>query len=229
VVKNGMDGSLADRLRWARLEQGITLHQLSERCGRAVSYLSQLEHGIRTNPTKQTVESLAEALGVRPAFLFGEVPSPPFNDQTELVLSVQAFTLSQRFQAHWDSLPHQSRMEYSLAAPARRFAQVVRFLLEEVPHSFTRVELAWQLGMSLGLFNEILGQERDVSHPFMQQLSRVAGVPMPFLTHGTFDLVPPAAPGHGLALQYVEAIRLAQACNVSPERLEALIRAESGK
>lgn len=218
-------GSLAQRLRWARQQQGVTLQHLSERCGRAVSYLSQLEHGVKVNPTKQTVESMAEALGVRPAFLFGEVPNPPFDDRSATLVSGQAFTLGQRFRTYWLSLPEVSRWDMALAPSDWRFSLVVRFLLDQFPQNFTPLELAWRLGMSLGQFRDILEQGEEVSHTYMLQMSRLSGVPMTFFTHGALDPEPQPAFTPEEALRYVEAIRLALARKVSPERLEALIRA----
>ncbi len=224
-------GTLGERLRWARQQQGITLQQLSERCGRAISYLSQLEHGHKVNPTRQTVCPLAEALGVRPAFLLGEVPGPSAADRTPLVPGEQAGSFGREFRRHMASLPEEARLEIAFAMPGRRFAMVVRFLLAEHPESFTSIELAWQLGMSLSQLQEILEHGREVSHPYMEQLSRVSGVPLRFFTHGTLEeqgeAEAPAPAVQAEALRYVEAIRLALERRVSPDKLEALIRAAS--
>ncbi len=215
-------GSLAQRLRWARLEQGVTLQQLSDRTGRAVSYLSQLEHGIKQNPTKQTVEALAEALGVRPAFLMGEVPRPPFDDRSDVMLAAQAFTLGERFRRRWAAIPPAEQLQLALGDPPVRFGAVVRFLGEQ---GMATVEVAWQLGISPPELSAVLEGGRDVSCLFLEQLSRVAGVPLRFFTHGELEATQ-ASPGLEAAagLRYVRAIQLALERKVSPEQLEALIR-----
>jgi transcriptional regulator with XRE-family HTH domain len=224
-------GLLAQRLRWSRREQGITLQQLSERCGRAVSYLSQLETGIKVNPTKQTVEDVAAALGVRPAFLFGEAGSAGADDWARAVSGVDASVIGQRFRRHLKALPpaEQQRFAYGMV-PADRFAAVIRYLLQEFPENFTAIELAYRLGMSVGHFRDIMDGQTEVSHLFMEQLTRLTGIPMTFLTHGTLEQ-PAALPAElgQEALRYLETIRLALDRNLSPERLAELILAHSGR
>lgn len=221
-----MEWSLAGRLRWVRVQLEITLQQLSERTGLSASYLSQLEHGVRTNPTKHTVDLLAGALGVRSAFLFGEVSPPEHHARAEAQFAREESTLGQRFRAHWHALSDLRRLEYRFAAPERRFCLVVSFLLESMPQQFTPVELAWQLGMSLAQFRDITKAGQEASHTFLTQLSRIAGVPMSFLTHGAFDPEPGPPVPQGEEIRYIQAIRLALEHNVSPERLVALIRAD---
>jgi transcriptional regulator with XRE-family HTH domain len=220
-------GLLAQRLRWARREQSITLHQLSERCGRAVSYLSQLETGTKINPTKQTVEVLAESLNVRPAFLFGEASSSTTGGWAAAESAVAPGAVGWRFRRHFESLPPGQRNHLATyAVPAERFATVVSFLLAEFPENFTAIELAYRLGMSVGHFRDIMDGQTEVSHIFMEQLSRLAGVPITFFTHGTLDR--PDPPDENLsaeAVRYVAAIRLALERNLSPERLAELILA----
>lgn len=220
-------GSLATRLRWARREQAMTLQQLSERTHRAVSYLCQLETGAKLNPTKQTVEVLAEVLGVRPAFLFGEVPSPVFDPQVPAQSGSAARALCEQFRQYFDALPQAQRLEIGYGMPAQRFALVVRFLLKQVPQNFTPIELAWQLGMSLAEFRSIVDEGKEVSLPYMEQMTRIVAVPLTFFTHGTLDPIQfeSAAERRAEVLSYLEAIKLAQQCKVSPERLAALIRA----
>lgn len=226
-MKLDQTGDLGQRLRWARQQQGVTLQQLSERTDRAVSYLCQLEKGVKTNPTKQTVEVLASALGVRPAFLFGEVPGPVPDDNSAIVWNREAAVIGDRFRRHMLSLPPARQEEITFRLiPTQRFTLVARFLLEHFAENFTTIELAYQLGMSLGQFRHITEHEAEASFIFIEQLSRLSGVPISFFTHGTLESAPePTVQLRGDALQYLEAIRLALAGNLSPERLEAVIRA----
>lgn len=219
--------ALAARLRWARTEQAITLHQLSERCGRAVSYLSQLEHGVRGNPTKETIDSLAQALGVRPAFLFGEVPRPPFDDRSDLVVKGQAWSVGARFRSFWDGLSESQRDRYRWDEPGRRFGLVVEYLLTEMKAHFNRVELAWQLGMSLRQFDDILAGTVDISMIYLEQLGRITGVPIRFLTVGAMEgEAPGSTADQDEALRmtaYVRPFLMAKRKGISPEQLEAII------
>lgn len=219
-------GLLGQRLRWARQQQGVTLQQLSERTDRAVSYLCQLEKGVKTNPTKQTVEVLASALGVRPAFLFGEVPGPVPDESSAVVWNREASRIGERFRRHVAALSQarQDEIAYRLI-PAQRFSLVVRYLLEQFPENFTPIELAFQLGMSLGQFRQITEHDAEASFTFIEQLAKLAGLPLTFFTHGSLEQTPePTVQLRGDALRYLEAIRLALASNLSPERLEAVIR-----
>ncbi|HWI63896.1 MAG TPA: helix-turn-helix transcriptional regulator [Symbiobacteriaceae bacterium] len=217
-------GLLAQRLRWARKEQSVTLQQLSERSGRAVSYLSQLEHGVKDNPTRQTVELLAHALGVRPAFLFGEVSGPAHGDRSQAGSAPAA--ILQAFRRYVADLSVQRRRELEAAEPAARFAEIVSFLVWHHPESFTHIELAFQLGISYAYYREIIDNGAEVSHYIAEQLARVSGVPVCYLTHGTF--AEPAEPALAAdALRYVEAIRLALEHRFTPEDLERLILAAS--
>lgn len=208
-------GLLAQRLRWTRLEQGVTLQQLSERCGRAVSYLSQLEHGVKSNPTKQTVESLAKALGVRPAFLFGEAdvqvgcPAP------------SASAVGQAFRRHFDSLPASERQRLTYAEPVSRFAAVVDFLVERFPEHFTDIELAYQLHISLETFVDLRSLRGEVSSMILlEELARVSGVPLSFFTQGVMEAPPVDTAALGA---YASALTLALRRGLTPEQLEALI------
>jgi transcriptional regulator with XRE-family HTH domain len=223
------DGLMGQRIRWARQQQGITLQLLSERSHKAVSYLSQLETGVKRNPTMQTVEALASALYVRPAFLLGEVPGPLLDRSDSLRSPAESAhpgdsKPGQAFALHWEGLADAERFELSLADPVQRFTLVIGFLLERFAENFTPIELAWQLGMSAGQFQAILTEGQEVSHTFMAQLANLTGIPLCFFTQGRFQVAAPAPALQAEALHYLEAIRLAMASNLSPQRLEALIR-----
>lgn len=52
-------------VRRARIEKGLTQEELAARAGTSQFYISSLEAG-RRNPTIETLDELAQALGVRP-------------------------------------------------------------------------------------------------------------------------------------------------------------------
>jgi transcriptional regulator with XRE-family HTH domain len=59
------------QLKDAREAAGVTLAELSSRCGLAVETLSRLETGALTNPTWKTLGVYAAALGLRPYLTVG--------------------------------------------------------------------------------------------------------------------------------------------------------------
>ena len=56
---------LVQELRAARVEQDVTLDVLAKRCGIAKASLSRLENGQTPNPTLDTLNRVAAALGRR--------------------------------------------------------------------------------------------------------------------------------------------------------------------
>jgi transcriptional regulator with XRE-family HTH domain len=61
--------------RW-RLERGLTLAQVGERCGLNIGYLSQIEND-KAVPSLEALASIASALDVPPAWLLLDSAPPP--------------------------------------------------------------------------------------------------------------------------------------------------------
>jgi XRE family transcriptional regulator, master regulator for biofilm formation len=55
---------IGQRINKLRLEKKISISELAERSGVAKSYISKLEKGIKTNPSIQLLEKVADALEV---------------------------------------------------------------------------------------------------------------------------------------------------------------------
>lgn len=55
--------------RKERIEREITLRKISERAGKSISYLSDVEHGRRGVPDLNTVALIEEALGINDGHL----------------------------------------------------------------------------------------------------------------------------------------------------------------
>lgn len=66
-MDTGASLSFAALLRRHRLAAGLTQEQLAERANLSVRAVSDLERGLRTAPRRDTVDLLAEALGLAPA------------------------------------------------------------------------------------------------------------------------------------------------------------------
>ncbi|MBI5209432.1 MAG: helix-turn-helix transcriptional regulator [Elusimicrobia bacterium] len=65
--------SLSRRIREERNLRGWTQEELAERAGVHLSFIGQIERGIR-KPSLATVQRMAEALGVDPGRLLGHQP-----------------------------------------------------------------------------------------------------------------------------------------------------------
>lgn len=62
--------SLADTLSRLRSEAGVSLYELSQRSGINRSNLHRLENGVITDPSQETLNRIARALGVDPEELY---------------------------------------------------------------------------------------------------------------------------------------------------------------
>lgn len=52
-----------NKIKKFRQKRNMTLKDLAEEIGISVGYLSHLERGSRSNPSKEVMENIAEALG----------------------------------------------------------------------------------------------------------------------------------------------------------------------
>jgi XRE family transcriptional regulator of biofilm formation len=55
---------IGERIHLSRVEQGLSISELAKKADVAKSYLSNVERSIKTNPSVQFVEKVAQALGV---------------------------------------------------------------------------------------------------------------------------------------------------------------------
>ena len=211
---------LAGRLRRARQEHGLTLQQLSARTSLSVSYLSQLEHGSRLNPSRQALVVLAEALALPPAALVDPAAEPTGNTPAPAPQSIR-----EQFLVYWNSMPGPVQERLALAATEERFTLVADFLLAHLPERFPDpAALARHLGMSWEQLQAIRLRGAEVSAIFLGRMAEASGLPLSFLAFGSFTSSPGPTPPAGEVARYLQVIRLAVERQVSPERLEELIR-----
>lgn len=52
-----------NQIKKFREKKNLSIHELARRTGLTASYISNLEKGKRDNPSKDTMEKIAEALG----------------------------------------------------------------------------------------------------------------------------------------------------------------------
>lgn len=223
-----MNGSMGERLAWARNQQGMILQQVSDKSGLAIGYISQLEKGAKFNPTIDALKRLADALHVSVAFIMGEVQAPPYDDRSTMLIGGQAWAVGQRFARFYDGLPKSERERIQLESVEQRFARVINFLCDQFPSIFTRTVVAYQLGLSVRALNDILDRNCEVGPMILQQMVSITGIPMNFFAKGhmetsTLDISP------AQMIQYAEAISMAADGEISPEQLVLIIREFRGR
>lgn len=85
-----MEGS---RIRELRIKSGLSLNKLSKQTGISKSYLSFLERGIKSNPSLEILNKIAEALNVDIDYLIKQVPyyneTKITNDKSMLKLQIE--------------------------------------------------------------------------------------------------------------------------------------------
>ncbi len=97
------------RLRRLRKERNLTQVEVAKAVGIAQSYLSDLERGIETNPSREVIQALAKVLGVRAKELAGAVWEEPELPLEELQLAEVSNTLLQELTNIWPDLTPDDR------------------------------------------------------------------------------------------------------------------------
>lgn len=221
---------MGERLAWARNQQELILQQVSERSGLAIGYISQLEKGAKVNPTIDALYRLGKALGVPVSFILGEVEAPPFDDISSVLINGQAWTVGQRFARYLEGLGKAEKERLLLDTVEQRFTRVVDFLCEQLPTTFSRAVVAFQLGLSVRGLNDILERNCEVGPMVLNQMVSITGIPMHFFATGqleaTSDMskVSPAQ-----VIQYMLPISMAAEMNLSPDQLANMIREFAGR
>jgi transcriptional regulator with XRE-family HTH domain len=62
---------LGQRIRQARQSRNVTAAQLAERIGVSANYISELERGIKKNPSMNVISGMADVLGLPVDYFFG--------------------------------------------------------------------------------------------------------------------------------------------------------------
>ncbi|KGD87967.1 hypothetical protein JL37_25640 [Achromobacter sp. RTa] len=84
------DKALGERLRAARLQQGLKLKDVAERTEMSIALISQVERGI-SSPSIRTLRAICHALDIDGASLLTPAPAGPVNDdQNEFTVRVSA-------------------------------------------------------------------------------------------------------------------------------------------
>lgn len=218
-----MHNSMAWRLSWARNQQGLTLIQLRERTGLAIGYISQLERGSKTNPSRKTLEKLARALNITVSFILGEGPEPGFADNS-LINAVQTRRIAEALLFHLQKLTPTAREQLRAGKVEDRFRYAVNFLCEHFPHQFTTVTLACQLGLSLRGLNDVLVRDYQASREVVNQLCNLSGIPAAFFLFGKLEFHSAEDALHPQDIErFQKVIRIAVQRGIKPETLLELM------
>lgn len=218
-----------ERLAWARRDAGITLQELSSRTGRAVSFLSQLEHGQRATVTEETIRVLAQSLEVTPEFLSEEIEDVAPNGNTPSQRTQDLPMFGKAFSQHHSSLDSRTREQLVYGTVEQRVEHVVLFLCRTFPAVFTIRTIAYELGLTTRSLLAMMGSA-EVSHWALQRLVSLTGIPMCFFAIGQLQEPPAHADDlEATTKRYMDAIRMAHEKSMPPEELMALINGTNKK
>ncbi|OEK54329.1 repressor [Staphylococcus equorum] len=74
--------SFSKRMKQSREKQGITLAELGRKIGKTEATVQRYESGNIKNLKNDTIENIASALNVNPAYLMGWINEEPSNEDT---------------------------------------------------------------------------------------------------------------------------------------------------
>ncbi|GAA3708679.1 XRE family transcriptional regulator [Sphingomonas cynarae] len=143
------DTFAGDQLRLARLAHGLTLEDLGGQIGATRQYLHQLENGSKT-PSYDTVELLADVLGVTKSFFYNLTQSPVqpeqchFRKQATTPASITSQVLARG--TLLDTLV--SRLDASLKLPPVNFPQRAVATAEDIEEAAEDCRRHWNLGLT---------------------------------------------------------------------------------
>lgn len=169
------------------------MESMSQQAGIAVGYISQIEHGSKTNPTRGVLESLARALNVTVGFL--EFAGP---------LGLAGCGRVGRAFGAWVSARGTA---FGLLSLEDRFRQAAGFLLERYPARWTRPALAFELGLSVRELNDILDRDWALRLFTLVAFCRVTGISLDLMLTGKVGDVLPAFTAKQFLRWYTRAAR----------------------
>lgn len=117
-------------IRRRREEQGLSLTDLARMSGVSKGYLSQIEHGVATRPSAQTMFKLARALGTSIGELVGEAEAGA-NREVEVPASLSEFARQEHLPE--EDLQMLARIRYRGRVP--RTVDDWRFIYESIRRS----------------------------------------------------------------------------------------------
>lgn len=175
VIETDLSDVLGDRLNWLMDHRGVSPTELSRRSGVSVQYINNLVHGHKTNPAHSKVKLLAECLDTTMAFLSGETNDPEVWNAREQVPV-----------AFWQHLRdcEATQERVSRMSVEERFYHLVEFIRARFPQRFATLELAYQMGLSLQGFNDLLSGKHELTRFPLEMITQITGIEMTFFMTG---------------------------------------------
>jgi len=98
--------TIGERIKYLRLDKGLTQKELAELAHISVVTLQQYERGVRKEPKEEQLEGIAETLGTSAAFLRGYVDNPTI-DLNKIAQRAEELRISDELKQgiHRTSLP----------------------------------------------------------------------------------------------------------------------------
>ncbi|MGZ4121742.1 MAG: helix-turn-helix domain-containing protein [Tumebacillaceae bacterium] len=116
---------LGEKIRQLRKEKGLSLGELALRADCAKSYLSDIERGVRDNPSIQFIEKVAHVLGVPTEFFFDK----SYTTATTLAQEIapEMIELVRELDLGWLQLTKQAAESGISKAQFREFVEFARW------------------------------------------------------------------------------------------------------
>lgn len=114
-----MNNALADLVRRARAQAGLTQEELAEAINRSTGYIGILETGKVDRPKTETLRNLASALGVPLNDLVattGQIDAQDDENLADVLQRITSLASHQERLAAYDSLPETVRQSFLRAA-----------------------------------------------------------------------------------------------------------------
>ena len=65
IMKNMSNNKIADNLKKLRAKEGLSLEKIARLADLSLNTIVKVENGVNTNPTIETLQKIAKALGVQ--------------------------------------------------------------------------------------------------------------------------------------------------------------------
>lgn len=201
---------IGNRVARLRTAHGESLREAALRTGVSHTTITRIEKGEVTGSFHSTLEKIASGYGVSVEYLL--TGRDPHQEFTNLIRS----------------MPEERRYQFYFLSPRHRTLLVLDFLRNEYPAEFGTDKVARQAGLSVqDLENALAGWEQDDSgeEVYLQVatvLSRLTGISRHWFYWGGMDEETGEIQAEQLAA-YVELIKKAARCRISPQVLEAAI------
>jgi XRE family transcriptional regulator, master regulator for biofilm formation len=99
---------LGDKVRRKRVEKNLSITKFAKKTGIAKSYLSSIERNIKTNPSIQILERMAEVLGIPVSYLLTNTSGDTVDDDWDNLIkkAIELGVTKEEFKAYLNYKEH---------------------------------------------------------------------------------------------------------------------------